>query len=59
MFRKQNVVFYNTSLKYVDITSDVCLGIHLKPLLFLMYINNLPKAIRHRNIILFADDVKL
>ena len=54
--RTQRVVIDNISSLPVSITSGVPQGTVLGPLLFLIYINDLPDYIKHSTIRLFADD---
>ena len=57
--RTQRVVFKNNISREILVTSGVPQGSHLGPLLFLIFINDLPTVIQNSRILLFADDVKL
>jgi len=57
--RTQNVVFKSAISRPVLVTSGVPQGSHLGPLLFNLFINDLPSIILHSNILMYADDVKL
>ena len=52
----QNVVINNTVSSLCNVISGVPQGTVLGPILFLIYINDLPDCIRHSTIRLFADD---
>ena len=41
------------------VPSGVPQGSHLGPLLFLLFVNDVSQVIKHSNILLFADDIKL
>ena len=56
--RKQRVQVDGSSSEWADVTSGIPQGSVLGPLLFLVYINNLPDVV-HSFIKLFADDAKL
>ena len=44
--------------KIIPITCDLCAGSVLGPFLFLIYVNDIPEAVRSR-LFLFADDKKV
>ena len=54
--RYQKVVVENTCSNKVPVISGVPQGTVLGPILFLMFINDLPDIIVHSNVRLFADD---
>ncbi|CAB4031048.1 Hypothetical predicted protein, partial [Paramuricea clavata] len=54
--RKQRVVVDGFSSSYLDVTSGVPQGSIVGPLLFLIYVNDLPDAAKHSKVPMFADD---
>lgn len=56
--RKQRVVLNGTHSTWTNVTSGIPQGSVLGPILFIIYINDLPDAI-HNFVKLFADDTKL
>ena len=54
--RTQTVLLENTTSEKIAVTSGVPQGTVLGPILFLIYINDLPDYIKHCQIRLFADD---
>jgi hypothetical protein len=56
--RKQRVVVDGFSSSYLDVTSGVPQGSMVGPLLFLIYVNDLPDAAKHSTVQMFADDSK-
>ena len=57
--RKQRVKLNNVTSNYLDITCGVPQGSILGPLLFLLYINDMNRAVKHSTIHHFADDTNL
>jgi len=57
--RTQRVIFKNAASKLIYVTSGVPQGSHLGPLLFTLFINDLPSIITHSRVLMYADDVKL
>ena len=56
--RKQRIRFNGTVTKEYIVTSGVPQGSNLGPLLFLLFVNDLPKILKSHKL-LFADDLKL
>ena len=56
--RQQCVVLNNIQSSWSTVTSGVPLGFLLGPLLFTIFVNNIPHIVRS-DVYLFADDIKL
>ena len=57
--RKQRVVLNGFKSSWTNVLSGVPQGSVLGPLLFLVYINDLPDCIENSSVKIFADDLKL
>ena len=57
--RKQRVVLNGFKSSWSNVVSGVPQGSVLGPLLFLLYVNDLPECIKNRKVAMFADDLKL
>ena len=57
--RRQRVTVLGTSSPELDVTSGVPQGSILGPILFLLYVNDLPDVVVNSKVASFADDTKL
>lgn len=57
--RTQSVLFKGCLSRQIVVSSGVPQGSHLGPLLFNLFLNDLPSVIKHSMILMYADDVKL
>jgi hypothetical protein len=57
--RRQRVIVNDCISDWLNCTSGVPQGSVLGPILFLIYINDLPDCIQHSQIFLYADDAKI
>src|SRR5262249_18283076 len=57
--RTQQVRLNDTLSPPVNVTSSVPQGTCLGPLLFIIYVNDLPKVVKNSSVFLFADDCKI
>ena len=56
--RKQRVVINGTYSSWSEVKSGVIQGSILGPVLFLMFVNDMPEVLRSSNLAMFADDSK-
>ena len=57
--RTQSVLFKGCLSRRIIVSSGVPQGSHLGPILFNLFLNDLPSVINHSMILMYADDVKL
>ena len=57
--RKQRVVVDGHSSEWAHVTQGVPQGLILGPLLFLLYVNDLPAVVAECTVSLYADDVTI
>ena len=57
--REISVKVNNVRSSFHPVTCGVPQGSHLSPLLFILFVNSLPHAIKHSSVYLYADDVTL
>ena len=57
--RTQRVKLKSKISRVINVTSGVPQGSHLGPILFVLYLNDLPSCVRSSNVLMYADDVKL
>lgn len=57
--RTQSIKFKSAVSRKIPVRSGVPQGSHLGPILFLLFINDMPEAIKYCNILMYADDVKI
>ena len=56
--RSQRVVINGTSSRWTDVGSDVPQGSRLGPILFLLFVNDMPNVVTSATLAMFADDSK-
>ena len=57
--RTQCVKFDGFLSRLINVTSGVPQGSHLGPLLFILYVNDISFVLKHVNVSIYADDMKL
>ena len=57
--RTQFVSYKNTKSKYFKVLSGIPQGSNLGPLLFCLFVNDIPKFVKNSKVLMYADDVKI
>jgi len=57
--RKQYVLLNHVKSTYIHCHSGVPQGSHLGPVIFLLFVNDIPDIFKSCNVLLFADDLKI
>ena len=57
--RTQFVSYKNTKSKHFKVLSGIPQGSNLGPLLFCLFVNDIPKFVKNSKVLMYADDVKI
>ena len=58
-FRTCRIIFNGSLSDVLEVGSGIPQGSHFGPILFILFINDLPCLLKHSNCLMYADDVKI